>query len=106
MAKYDNEDEFLKGLGVKAVRVTAAPDLLDDAWLAAAVCPRCGGDHPHAQCPQVKAVEYDGRGRLRRVEYFEGTGARPLELSVSSTGGPWRAFTSSWMRVPDEEEEE
>jgi hypothetical protein len=50
----------------------------------ALICPRCGANHRLEQCPQVKAIEYHEDGRtIRRVEFFDGTGARPLEMTIS-----------------------
>lgn len=75
MTKW-NSDPLLGAIKEVSASVTPGDLLLcaPSTLYAAAVCPRCGGDHPHAQCPQVRAVEYDGKGRLRRVEYFESTG--------------------------------
>jgi hypothetical protein len=50
----------------------------------ALICPRCGANHRLEQCPEVKAIEYYEDGRtIRRVEFFDGTGARPLDMTVT-----------------------
>ena len=35
-----------------------------------AACMRCGGDHLVDACPQVKAIEFDGDGNIRRLEFM------------------------------------
>ena len=53
----------------------------------ALICPRCGANHRLEQCPQVKSIEYHEDGRtIRRVEFFDGTGARQLGVTVSWSG--------------------
>ena len=80
--------------GVEATTTTtAAPD---DAWYVTTICPRCGSGHTLPQCPQVKAIEYDGDGRVRRVEFHEVTGpAAPPEVTVS-WGVPLDVVRGDW----------
>ena len=82
MAIYDN-GRFLKELGVREVRVTSVETDPLSGWYMTTICPRCGGGHRHEQCPQVRAVEYDRRGRIKRVEYFEVRAARPIQADVT-----------------------
>ena len=74
----------------------------------ALICPRCGANHRLEQCPQVKAIEYHEDGRtIRRVEFFDGTGARPIGITVS-VGPPLTeqsARQSWWSELWTEEEE-
>jgi hypothetical protein len=39
-------------------------------WMVQHICPRCGGSHHIEQCPQVKAIEYDERHRIKRIEFL------------------------------------
>jgi hypothetical protein len=51
------------------------------------VCPRCHGAHALAQCPQVKTIEYYKDGSIRRVEFFETVGSRPIGPVTVEVGG-------------------
>ena len=54
------------------------------------ICPRCGGGHALAQCPQVAAMEYYEDGRIKRVEYHAPPPARDPITTVTLLGGaPW-----------------
>lgn len=77
----------------------------------ALICPRCGANHRLEQCPQVKAIEYHEDGHtVRRVEFFDGTGARQLgaTLSVNIGASLEQAVTVRqvfWPELLTEEEE-
>lgn len=54
------------------------------SWYVAHICPRCGANHRHEECPQVKSIEYHDDGRtIKRVEYFENTGRQPVQHTVT-----------------------
>ena len=73
----------------------------------ALICPRCGANHRLEQCPEVKAIEYGEDGRtIRRVEFFDGTGARRLAASVSvSIPLNQNVRQAYWPEMLTEEEE-
>lgn len=74
----------------------------------ALICPRCGANHRLEQCPQVKAIEFHPDGRIKRVEFLDGTGARQLEMTVSVSAGPLidrSVLQTLWPELLTEEEE-
>ena len=73
-----------------------------DVTFITTICPRCGGAHVLFQCPQVKAIEYQkgSRDLIGRVEFFEGTGSRGVEVTITSS------FAMPPMDDCDESEEE
>ncbi len=73
------------------------------ASIGSSICPRCGGYHQLAQCPQVKAIEYqDGSTLIKRVEFFELAGARPSrDIILNST---WPSLEEGRALLGDEEE--
>jgi hypothetical protein len=84
-------------------------------WYVATICPRCGGGHAHGECPDVRAIEYYPDGRVKRVEYFEGTGRRltgTVTVTWAKTPLPDDAIVRDWtvylqaLRPTDGREEE
>lgn len=41
-----------------------------DAATPRQACHRCGGQHEILACPYVKAAEFDGDGKITRLEYL------------------------------------
>lgn len=39
-------------------------------YMVVSICQRCGGPHTIESCPQVKAIEYDEKHRIKRVEFL------------------------------------